>query len=33
MLWLSRKPEDRTVEAMGFVPSEDETGFRYEWAD
>jgi hypothetical protein len=33
MVWLSRKPEDRTVGAMGFVASEDETGFRYRWAD
>jgi hypothetical protein len=33
MVWLSRKPEDRTVEAMGFVASEDASGFRYKWAD
>jgi hypothetical protein len=31
MVWLSRKPEDRSVEAMGFIASEDESGFRYRW--
>jgi hypothetical protein len=29
MLWLTRKPEDRSLESMGFVPSEDGDGFRY----
>lgn len=33
MVWLTRKPEDRSVEAMGFVASEDGSGFRYKWAD
>jgi hypothetical protein len=32
MVWLARNPEDRTPEAMGFVASEDLTGFRYKWA-
>lgn len=29
MLWLTRAPEDRTIEAMGFVESSDPGGFRY----
>ena len=33
MVCLTRKPEDRSVEAMGFVASQDESGFRYKWAD
>jgi len=32
MVWLSRKEEDRTPQAMGFTASEDRTGFRYKWA-
>lgn len=32
MVWLTRNIEDRTPEAMGFVASEDKTGFRYKWA-
>lgn len=31
MLWLARRPEDRTLESMGFEAGEDESGFRYEW--
>jgi hypothetical protein len=29
MVWLTRKPEDRTLASMGFVESSDEGGFRY----
>jgi hypothetical protein len=29
MVWLTRKPEDRTLACMGFVVSSDEGGFRY----
>lgn len=29
MVWLTRKPEDRTIASMGFVESSDEGGFRY----
>jgi len=28
-LWLGRKPENRTLEVMGYVASEDPDGFRY----
>jgi hypothetical protein len=31
MLWLTRKPQDRTPECMGFSDGEDESGFRYRW--
>jgi hypothetical protein len=31
MLWLSRAPEDRTPECMGFTAREDDPGFRYRW--
>jgi hypothetical protein len=31
MLWLTRAPEDRTPECMGFVAGEDDSGFRYRW--
>jgi hypothetical protein len=33
MSWLSRKPEDRSLECMRFVAGEDSDGFRYrlEW--
>jgi hypothetical protein len=31
VLWLSRKPEDRTLESMGYEASRDESGFRYRW--
>lgn len=30
MLWLTRAPEDRTLQSMGFVEAEDEGGFRYQ---
>jgi hypothetical protein len=29
MLWLTRAPDDRTLESMGFVVTADEGGFRY----
>lgn len=29
MVWLTRKPEDRTIASMRFVESSDEGGFRY----
>lgn len=29
MLWLTRRPEDRSLESMGFVVGEDVDGFRY----
>lgn len=29
VLWLSRKPEDRTLASMGFIESSDKEGFRY----
>jgi hypothetical protein len=29
MLWLTRKPEDRSLASMGFVVAEDGDGFRY----
>lgn len=32
MVWLSRHPDDRTIRAMGFLASEDRSGFRYKWA-
>lgn len=32
MVWLTRAPEDRTPEAMGFAVSSDSGGFRYRWA-
>lgn len=31
MLWLTRAPEDRTPECMGFSAVEDDLGFRYRW--
>jgi hypothetical protein len=31
MVWLARKPEDRTIASMGFVESADEGGFRYKF--
>jgi len=31
MLWLTRAPEDRTPECMGFAAAEDDSGFRYRW--
>ncbi|SRR6266566_4590 len=31
MLWLTRAPEDRTPESMGFAAVEDDSGFRYRW--
>ncbi|GAA2998760.1 hypothetical protein [Actinokineospora diospyrosa] len=30
--WLSRQPEDRTLTAMGYTESSDDTGFLYRWA-
>jgi hypothetical protein len=33
MVWLTRLPEDRVVQAMGFVAAEEARGFRYKWAD
>jgi hypothetical protein len=32
MVWLSRKPEDRTIASMGFAESSDEGGFRYKFS-
>ena len=32
MVWLTRAPEDRTPEAMGFASVIDAGGFRYRWA-
>ena len=32
MVWLTRAPEDRTPEAMGFVAAREQGGFRYRWA-
>jgi hypothetical protein len=32
MRWLSRAPEDRTPECMGFAAAEDGSGFRYRFA-
>jgi hypothetical protein len=29
VLWLMRKPEDRSLASMGFVAAEDDDGFRY----
>jgi hypothetical protein len=29
MMWLTRRPETRTLASMRFIPSEDEDGFRY----
>ena len=31
MVWLTRAPEDRTPECMGFAAAEDDAGFRYRW--
>ena len=31
MIWLSRSPDDRTPESMGFSAGRDESGFRYMW--
>jgi hypothetical protein len=31
MVWLTRSPEDRTPECMGFAAAEDQAGFRYRW--
>ena len=31
MIWLSRAPEDRTLECMGFEAFLDDSGFRYRW--
>lgn len=31
MVWLTRAPEDRTPECMGFAAGEDDGGFRYRW--
>jgi len=30
VLWLTRAPEDRTLESMGYVEADDEGGFRYQ---
>lgn len=32
MVWLTRRDEDRTPEAMGFVAALDQSGFRYRWS-
>jgi hypothetical protein len=32
MLWLSRRPEDRTPESMGYVGVMSDAGFRYRWS-
>jgi hypothetical protein len=32
MLWLSRRPEDRTLECMGYEAGQDDSGFRYRWS-
>jgi hypothetical protein len=32
MVWLSRAPEDRTPECMGFEAFADDSGFRYRWS-
>lgn len=29
MIWLTRRPEDRSLSSMGFVAGEDDDGFRY----
>ena len=31
MVWLSRAPEDRTPECIGFEALHDDSGFRYRW--
>lgn len=31
MVWLTRREEDRTPEAMGFAAAHDKFGFRYKW--
>jgi hypothetical protein len=31
MLWLSRRPEDRTPECMGFEAVGEGSAFRYQW--
>ena len=31
MVWLSRAPEDRTLECMGFEAASDPSGFLYRW--
>jgi hypothetical protein len=31
MLWLTRAPEDRTPESMGFAAVDDQASFRYRW--
>jgi hypothetical protein len=31
VLWLSRAPEDRTLEGIGFAAGDDGDGFRYRW--
>lgn len=31
MRWLTRAPENRTLECMGYAAVEDEEGFRYQW--
>lgn len=30
MMWLTRKPDDRSLASMGFIVGEDEDGFRYQ---
>jgi hypothetical protein len=32
MLWLSRKPEKRTIASIGFAESSDDGGFRYKFS-
>jgi hypothetical protein len=31
-MWLTRKPDDRSLECMGFTADSDESGFRYRWS-
>ena len=32
MVWLARRPEDRTLDSMGFSVGNDKSGFRYVWS-
>lgn len=32
VIWLSRAPEDRTLQCMGFEAFRDDSGFRYRWS-
>jgi hypothetical protein len=32
MVWLTRHDEDRTPEVMGFIATQDRSGFRYKWS-